>query len=701
MDLKDSKNLVISNRAVRLLNSLRQAFMEASSSQTNLFPASGEKLVPQIAACFVGLGVAVGSIASPVSFARTQRLVLARATQKAEKIVYNDHKSPSSIDLRLLKSKVEQKDSLPPSLEEYHRGRAFSFKKMLQKAKKELHMENKKPEIIRKESLVSGHYFHAEMQFVNALIEISKRLCLVPKPARQKALQAELNLLNHNLPADVCIPLWCDSHYERRYHHKVVRISPADAVVLNSAERVPFLILVEVLENESPESFQSILTQMKEVPTDFATPMDVSQSLGTASLRTTVSSLHIREDADSMNLENLKLALDKQQEMTEIKTFSERMRTAAIMLAQLHAQSTGKLPAAQQTLINEIRSRIIKEMENLEVQRATKYPNSPSPNEAYVNDTQSQQMEKTAAEKEDPSAAVFKEDWDKKVTRIRARSPFGHLPNWKLLSVIVKSDADLRQEELACQVIHEMAKIWKECDLDIWVYYFKILSTSDKGGLIETVKDSISIHSIKKHAYSSKLNDPGKFYPLNSHFIKQFGTSDTLQYKSAQDCFMRSLVGYCLVTYILQVKDRHNGNLLLDKSGHMIHIDFGFMLSNSPGYVGFETAPFKLNQEYLEILGGPDGEKTKEFKELMVKGFLALRKHADRIISMIEMMHKDSKLPCFYSGESALSSLRDRFQLSLTEQQATDFVDKLISTSLANVFTKLYDTFQYYSNGIL
>ena len=46
---------------------------------------------------------------------------------------------------------------------------------------------------------------------------------------------------------------------------------------------------------------------------------------------------------------------------------------------------------------------------------------------------------------------------------------------------------------------------------------------------------------------------------------------------------MRSLAGYSLVTYFLQVKDRHNGNILLHRDGSIIHIDFGFFLSNAPG----------------------------------------------------------------------------------------------------------------------
>jgi phosphatidylinositol 4-kinase len=91
--------------------------------------------------------------------------------------------------------------------------------------------------------------------------------------------------------------------------------------------------------------------------------------------------------------------------------------------------------------------------------------------------------------------------------------------------------------------------------------------------------------------------------------------------------------GYSIITYLLQIKDRHNGNILIDRDGHVIHIDFGFMLSNSPGNIGFEAAPFKLPFEYVEIMGGVESEAFREYKRLVHEGFEAARKHSDRIIS--------------------------------------------------------------------
>jgi len=188
---------------------------------------------------------------------------------------------------------------------------------------------------------------------------------------------------------------------------------------------------------------------------------------------------------------------------------------------------------------------------------------------------------------------------------------------------------------------------------------------------------------------------------LKGYFIRKFGTPDSEKYLEAVDNFIKSLAGYSLLTYTLQIRDRHDGNILLDRSGNLIHIDFGFMLSNSPGYVGFESAPFKLTADYLDLLDGMGSERWLKLKELLTQGLLALRKHSDQLISLLEALLPNSSLPCFYAGEAAMLNFKERLHLSLTDQQIDVLIDRLITTSALNVFTRLYDNYQYYTNGIL
>jgi phosphatidylinositol 4-kinase len=228
-------------------------------------------------------------------------------------------------------------------------------------------------------------------------------------------------------------------------------------------------------------------------------------------------------------------------------------------------------------------------------------------------------------DRDDPSAAVFGEAWHVKKERIRRSSPYGWMKNWDLVSVIVKTGADLRQEAFACQLIDVCHKIWVDAGVTVWVKLMRILVTGESSGLIETITNGVSLHSIKRSLTLSMIesghNPRRRMATLRDHFIKVFGPPDGDAYRSGVDAFKRSLAAYSIISYVLQLKDRHNGNVLIDNEGHIIHIDFGFMLSNSPGSVGFEAAPFKLTQEYIDVLGGVGSPDFEDFKKLCKQAF--------------------------------------------------------------------------------
>ncbi|KAG5439990.1 hypothetical protein PCK2_000682 [Pneumocystis canis] len=183
---------------------------------------------------------------------------------------------------------------------------------------------------------------------------------------------------------------------------------------------------------------------------------------------------------------------------------------------------------------------------------------------------------------------------------------------------------------------------------------------------------------------------------LNLTYVKVYGDIHSEEYRSAQDCFMRSLAAYSLICYLFQLKDRHNGNILLDTEGHLIHIDFGFMLTNTPGNVGFENAPFKLTMDYVNILG----DRFNEWKDLMKQAFKALRKKAEDLILLVRVMQNESKLPCFSSGALTSVQFQQRFQLQLSEMEVDEFMEMLITKAYSSVWTRLYDHYQQLSQGI-
>ena len=60
-----------------------------------------------------------------------------------------------------------------------------------------------------------------------------------------------------------------------------------------------------------------------------------------------------------------------------------------------------------------------------------------------------------------------------------------------------------------------------------------------------------------------------------------------------------------------------------------------------------------------------------------------------------------SQLPCFSKGVSTIKGMKERFHMNLTEEQLQLLVDNMVESSMNSLTTKLYDGFQYFTNGIL
>ncbi|KAH9576425.1 hypothetical protein CY35_01G160200 [Sphagnum magellanicum] len=257
---------------------------------------------------------------------------------------------------------------------------------------------------------------------------------------------------------------------------------------------------------------------------------------------------------------------------------------------------------------------------------------------------------------------------------------------------IFKVGDDSRQDVLALQVICLLKNIWEAVGLDLYLFPYGVLPTGFGKAIIEVVPNTRSRNEM------GEMTDGG-LYEL---YQQDFGPVGSPRFEEARNNFIVSSAGYAVASLLLQPKDRHNGNLLFDSEGRLVHIDFGFILETSPGgNLRFESAQFKLSHEMTQLLD-PSGTMKSEtwyrFVRLCVKGYLAARVHMEGIVNTVLLM-VDSGLPCFSRGDP-IGNLRKRFHPEMSEREAAIFMRDTCIDAYNKWSTAGYDLIQYLQQGI-
>lgn len=529
-----------------------------------------------------------------------------------------------------------------------------------------------------------NHYDHymSTLWFWQELTDIS--INLLKAPNKKERLIEALIELNKKLPAASYIPF--DKAFTREC--AVLHIPISEVKVFKTKERAPFLICVEIYkpyeELQNAQELHSVSESMCTVSGAEEEKREREQDrmesvLVTASLSYGNFQQIMNKATEEISLGNAgrprASSIDQMPSSPIIETLEEEEKTKEV----LDPHYSKSIQALTDKQLRVRRRQTI----------AYVYGEEPD----FVNAAQ------TSTPSSLPAQTLFGETSQEQKARLRDRSPFGHFRTWNIIRIIVKSGDDLKQEQLAMQLISQFQQIFQEAKLHLWLRPYDILATGPDCGILECVPDAMSIDALKKSM-------PKELTSLRDFFAWQFGGAKSPAYVQALNNFVASLAGYSLVCFILQIKDRHNGNILLDNQGHIIHIDFGFMISNAPGKgIKFEQAAFKLTNEFVEIMGGVRSAFFVKFRKLCVKGFRALKKKQQKIWMLLEMMRTGAGagLPCFVDGEPALLNLRERFnpREQMSEADSKEYINRLIDDSLDHWTTNCYDRYQRWCQDIM
>ncbi|XP_050084607.1 phosphatidylinositol 3-kinase catalytic subunit type 3-like isoform X3 [Anopheles aquasalis] len=248
----------------------------------------------------------------------------------------------------------------------------------------------------------------------------------------------------------------------------------------------------------------------------------------------------------------------------------------------------------------------------------------------------------------------------------------------KEYDAIFKHGDDLRQDQLILQMITLMDKLLQKENLDLKLTPYRVLATSSRHGFMQYI-DSVTVADV--------LNSEGSIH----NYFRKFNPYETGPFgimPEIMDTYIKSCAGYCVITYLLGIGDRHLDNLLLTTSGKLFHIDFGYILGRDPKPM---PPPMKLSKEMVDAMGGISSEYYHAFRKLCYTAFLHLRRHANVMLNLFGLMVDASVPDIALEPDKSVKKVEDNLRLDLSDEEAVQHLQNLLDISITAVMPALVE----------
>ncbi|GAB5356900.1 hypothetical protein AAMO2058_000328200 [Amorphochlora amoebiformis] len=263
-------------------------------------------------------------------------------------------------------------------------------------------------------------------------------------------------------------------------------------------------------------------------------------------------------------------------------------------------------------------------------------------------------------------------------------------PSMEKIYLIFKTGDDLRQDALTLQILQLMDRMWLKNKLDMRLSPYQTVATGfnrrgTPAGLIEVVLNSSTTESIQ-------VEHGGALNPMCIDNYLRKNNPDGNELSIAKENFSRSCAGYCVATYTLGIGDRHSGNIMCKKDGHLFHIDFGHFLGNFKSKFGIkrERTAFVFTPEMAYVMSGKKGTSShgyKAFVDLAKDAFWVVRGNAVLWETLFLLMVSAGMPECLMASD--IDYMRKQMLLEKTPKEAGRDFEKEITKARKDTYRRI------------
>lgn len=236
---------------------------------------------------------------------------------------------------------------------------------------------------------------------------------------------------------------------------------------------------------------------------------------------------------------------------------------------------------------------------------------------------------------------------------------------------------ETRKDQMIMNMINFMKTIIKhELGIDQIITY-SIFVASKKLSIVEIVPNAKTIFEIKEKLKYSILN-----------YIMEKNPHQTVH--NIREKFLNSTAIYSVITYLLGIGDRHLENIMISEDGQLFHIDFSFLLGQSPKPFAPEI---RITPEMIDAIGGDNSQYYIDFKRKCLQIYHVLRKYVK--LFTVLFLHMIRKGQIQLEESEVINQINKRFMPNTPDHKAELTFITFISQTQSSYSDKLIDFFHY------